>query len=364
MIQGIQDLSKLLGERGTILTKRIKISKLALEVIGYLILSLSIAAFSSGFLFSMSMGLVSKAVIAGNYNPSSTSNSNFFSWLQLICIIAGITIFLALFMFFLAGKISYILTITNAIQKYKAGTLDSEIDIIGNDELTELADSFNSFLIALSNHMKNEEQQKNEKEELIRALSHDIRTPLTSIISYSDFIKNKKYDNEEKLEAYAELIQNKAAQIDELTKLLLNQNIEYNNLQLLDGKLMFQQFINEFCDALDDNGFSINLDTIGLVNFKTNLDPQDISRIFDNLYSNILKYANNKEKINLKLSLRNNKIVLHQSNSINFQRTHKTDSHGIGLKSISSILNKYNGEMNYSITNTTYTFEFKIPYNL
>lgn len=340
-----------------------KIPKLALEFIGYIALSLIISVFSSTFLFYTSIGLASKAILEGKYTTTSISEPQFISWLQLICIIAGITIFLAFLIYFLAGKISYILTITKAIESYKAGTLSAEIELIGEDELTELADSFNSFLIALSNHTKNEEKQKLEKDELIRGLSHDIRTPLTAIIAYADFIKNKKYDSEEKLQSYAELIQLKAAKIDELSKAMLD-SPNNNEIPLLEGKIMFEQFISEFEDALEDSGFYINTDILGLTNFKTTLDPQDISRIFDNLYSNIIKYADKKGKISLKSFVRNNEIIILQSNSIKFHNSFKAESHGIGLKNINTILNKYNGEMKYSTINNNYTIEFKIPYNL
>lgn len=340
-----------------------KIPKLALEFIGYVALSLILAAFSSAFLFYTSISLANKAVIEGKYPTSSISEPQFIAWLQLICIIAGIIIFLAFLVYFLAGKISYILTIKEAIESYKSGNLTSEIELIGEDELTDLADSFNSLLIALSNHTKNEEKQKLEKDELIRGLSHDIRTPLTSIISYADFIKTKKYDCEEKLQSYAELIQLKATKIDELSKAMLD-TPSNNKPSLLEGKVMFEQFISEFEDALESSGFSINTDTLGLINFKTVLDPQDISRIFDNLYSNIIKYADKKEKITLKAFVKNNEIFLIQSNSINFHTSLNEESHGIGLKNIQKIVLRYHGEMDCFTTSTTYTFKVKLPFPL
>lgn len=329
-------------------------------------LALAIAFFSGTFLFTTSLGIASNAMESGKYPSFYLWEAQFIVWLQLICIIAGIVVFLTFFIFLVSKKISYILTITKELKNYKAGVLTSEIQLIGNDELTELADSFNSFSIALSNHIKNEEEQKREKEELIKSLSHDIRTPLTSIISYSDFIKSKKYDSEEKLEAYISQIQNKAYQIDKLTKVMLNKDNCNDNTSHahLDGKLMFTQFIEEFTAALNDEDFIVNLDILGLSHFNTNLNPQDISRIFDNLYSNIIKYADKEEPILLKIFIKNNEVVLNQTNTIKLQNNNKIESHGIGLKNISKIINSYGGEMNYSILNSTYSFKFKIPYNL
>lgn len=349
------------------MTKKFNIPKLALELIGYLTTSIIIASFSFCFLYFISISIGEKAIDNGFYASSIISDPEFTYWLQLICILAAIIIFLTFFLLFLGQKISYILSITKAIQILKEGDLSFKVDSIGNDELTDLADTINSFSRALQIHRENEENLKKEKDSLIRSLSHDIRTPLTAIISYSDFIKNEKYDSTEKLNNYIEIIQNKAYQIQDLSTLLLNPNETYNKLSdnsLLDGKLLFEQFINEFIDALEDNGFNIDLDKLGLVNFKTKVNVQDMSRIFDNLYSNILKYADNHEKISLKIFLIDGNIIFIQRNTIKERFNNNIESNGIGLKNIKQIVNAYNGDVNYIISNKIYTIEIKMPINL
>ncbi|MGL5379557.1 HAMP domain-containing sensor histidine kinase, partial [Clostridium sp.] len=259
------------------MTKKFNFPKLALELIGYLITSIVIASFSFCFLYFISISIGEKAIENGFYDSSTISDPEFLYWLQLICILATIIIFFTFFLLFLGQKISYILSITNAIQILKEGDLSFKIDSIGNDELTDLADTINSFSMALKNYRENEERLKKEKDELIRSLSHDIRTPLTAIISYSDFIKDKKYNSPEKLNSYIEIIQNKAYQIQDLSSLLLNPNStqdKSSDNSLLDGKLLFEQFISEFTDALEDNDFKIDLDKLGLINFKTKVNVQ------------------------------------------------------------------------------------------
>lgn len=345
--------------------KKVKIPKLTLELIGYVLTSTIIASFSGCFLYVMSSSLADKISSNGYYDTISVSTPEFSYWLQLICILASLVVFFTFFLLFVGQKISYILSITNAIQTLREGNLTYKIDPIGSDELTVLADTINSFSLALRNHSENEDRLKKEKEDLIRSLSHDIRTPLTAIISYSDFIKSKKYDSTDKLESYIETIQNKAYQIQDLTTLLLNPSHNKNqDNSIEDGKLMFEQFISEFVDSLEDNDFEVDVNQLGLVNFKSHFNVQDISRIFDNLYSNIIKYADPQVKIGLTIFIDDEKIVLIQSNSIRDRRNTCVESNGIGLKNISHLANSYNGSMNSMIMNKRFKIEITLPINL
>lgn len=345
--------------------KKIKIPKLTLELIGYVLTSTVISAFSGCFLYFMCFALADKSIASGYYDASSISTPEFTYWLQLICILASLVVFFTFFLLFVGQKISYILSITNAIQTLREGNLSYKIDIVGSDELTVLADTINSFSLALRNHRENEDRLKKEKENLIRSLSHDIRTPLTAIISYSDFIKNKKYDSNDKLETYIETIQSKAYQIQDLTTLLLNPT--YNKPQdnsTVDGKLMFEQFISEFIDSLEDNDFEVDINQLGLVNFQNNFNVQDIARIFDNLYSNIIKYADNQVKIGLTIFLFDENIVLTQTNAVKDKRNNYVESNGIGLNNINQLVNSYNGYVNSILINKTFKIEIKLPINL
>lgn len=344
------------------LTRRYKFPKLALELIGYLITSIIIASFSFAFLFHMTISFVEKLIEKELFNASILSNPKFTYQLSVLCLFASIPIFFTFFLLFLGEKISYILAITTGIRILKSGDLSFQLEIRGNDELSDLADTINSFSRALQNHRQNEELLKKEKEALIRSLSHDIRTPLTVLISYANFIKDRKDQDEEKLMHQIQIIQNKAQQIQELTHLLLNSDSTSTSSapSLLDGRLMFEQFIDEFVDALEDAGFKLQVDKLGLTDFKTNLSTQDISRIFDNLYSNIIKYADPHHTVCLKIFILNHALILTQTNVVKNKKASSLESHGIGLKNIQQIAATYQGDMHYELTQKLYKIEIKL----
>lgn len=315
-----------------------------------------IASFSFGFLYLTSVSLVERAA-------GKEAEPQLLYGIGMICVLAAMVVFFAFFLLFIGQKIAYILSINKGVQILKGGDLTFRIECSGDDELSELADTINSFAEALEGYRQNEDRMKKEKEALIRSLSHDIRTPLTAIISYTDFIKNKKYDSDEKLESYIQVIQNKAYQIQELTDLLLNagkREDEALEETILKGELLFEQFISELEGALEDKDFQVDVEQFELGDFKTRVNVQDMTRIFDNLYSNIIKYADPQEKIGLQVFLEEGYVTVIQTNRIKDKKTKGTQSYGIGLKNIEQIVRKYEGRINIMSDPKHYKIEIKI----
>lgn len=337
------------------MTKKYRLPKLALEIIGYLVASIIIAIFSYSFLYFTSSSLIDKV------SPEE-SDPQLLYMLGMVCTLGAMVVFFAFFLLFLGKKISYILSINKGVQLLKED-LAFRVECEGNDELTELVGTINSFAGELERYKENEERLKKEKEALIRSLSHDIRTPLTAIISYADFIKTKQYKSDEKLEIYTEVIQNKAYQIQEITDLLLNIDEKQNDAieeMLLEGKIFFGQLISELEGALEDKDFQVDLDEAGLDDFKIRLNVQDMTRIFDNLYSNIIKYADPERKVGISIFLKEEYLTIIQTNEVKDKKTKGIQSYGIGLKSIKQIIKKYKGEVNVTSDLKRYKIEIKI----
>ena len=94
--------------------------------------------------------------------------------------------------------------------------------IEGDNELKELAESIN-FLSETERRLRQlETELQAEKEQLIRDLSHDIRTPLTAMLSYSDYLGRKETLEQEEVQEYIALVQRKGQQIKALTDRLLD----------------------------------------------------------------------------------------------------------------------------------------------
>ncbi|MBO0545355.1 HAMP domain-containing histidine kinase [Clostridium botulinum] len=102
-----------------------------------------------------------------------------------------------------------------------------DLDINGDDELSELASSINVMSNKLKDNYEREKKIEKEKNDFIVAVSHDLRTPLTSIIGYLDLLKNEKIQSYEKTSEYIDITYRKAIDL----KNLIEELFEYTKIE-------------------------------------------------------------------------------------------------------------------------------------
>ena len=114
-------------------------------------------------------------------------------------------------------------------------------------------------------------------------------------------------------------------------------NLEY----FVDGRLLFAQLVDEFSETLED-GFDLQIDTAACSAFSGRFDVRELRRLFDNLSSNVRKYADRQQPVLLSVALADGVLLIRQSNAVCTER--KTEEgFGIGLQSIRRIAQSYGG---------------------
>ena len=270
-----------------------------------------------------------------------------FDWLEAdrwIWSVSGILTaagFSLLFLALLSERMAYIRTITEGIHALRLGQADVALPLEGRNELTELADSIN-FLSATQQQLREKEQAlAREKEQFIRTLSHDIRTPLTSILAYSEFLaSDNAIPAEQKM--HLEMIRKKAEQIRDLTALLLDRD-KRNPEHFEDAKLLMEQLAAEFEEGLEEQ-FDVYTDLSGCPSFAGTFDVQELRRIFDNLSSNVQKYADPQQPVHLSIRADQDGLAICQTNAIPTVPVER-DSYKLGINSIRRIAQNYEGRV-------------------
>ncbi|MDO0501207.1 HAMP domain-containing protein, partial [Clostridioides difficile] len=97
---------------------------------------------------------------------------------------------------FLSVKFNYINNISKNIKNIENGNLKYKLEVIGDDEISTLAKSINNITGGLETAVDANIKNERMKAELITNVSHDLKTPLTSILSYVDMLKNNDFDRE------------------------------------------------------------------------------------------------------------------------------------------------------------------------
>lgn len=263
-------------------------------------------------------------------------------WIFSIGGVIAAVCFSVIFLAMLGDRLTYIRTLTKGIDALRIGQPHRPIPLEGKNELTELADAIN-YMAATQQQLREKEQTlAKEKEQLIRTLSHDIRTPLTSILAYSEYLSGEQEVSAGEQKKYLQTIQKKAEQIRDLTELLLDggsRNLE----RFENAHLLFEQLAAEFEEDLEKR-FDVHTDLSGCPAFTGTFDVQELRRIFDNLSSNVHKYADRGQPVYLSICIDNENLCIRQTNSIRPDKGEET-SYQLGINSIRRIAQHYSGRV-------------------
>ena len=341
------------------MTKAKKFRRLSLEILGLIGLS---AAISLLLFLILSYIAARTAEAYCFYNDILMTEFDWLTvdhWIFSVSAVLSCCSFTLLFLSLLADRISYIRKITAGIDLLHAPTETVRIPLEGNNELTALAAAINEMSDVRQQIQKKEQALAIEKEELIRTLSHDIRTPLTSILAYSDFLAEKEQISADEHKAYLQMIRKKAEQIRDLTAILLDGN-RRNPEYFEDGRLLFAQIGSEFEEELEEH-FTVVTDFSACPDFSGTFDVQELRRIFDNLISNVQKYADPEKPVTLSVHLENSILSIRQTNGILSEKP-QTESYRIGLNSIRRIAQLYGGSVH--VDETTNEFSITVTFSL
>ena len=331
--------------------------KLSKEIMGRLLITAAIALFFFGFLYLTANAIATTYLMENSIVLTEGQRLTLQAWIRSISLFTAVLLFLGLFLFLLGQKMAYLQEIIQGVEALRTHRLDFTMPVEGNDELTELAESIN-FLSETERRLRQKETElREEKEQLIRDLSHDIRTPLTAILSYSDYMGQKEMPQREEIQEYIALMGRKAQQIKALTDRLLDSGSR--NLETIeDGKLLMEQLAGEWEEILEDE-FSCNVETKDCPQFSGTFDIEELRRIFDNLVSNVEKYADREQPVELRMDAVDNRLRILQKNGIKRQQT-DVESNGIGLESIRRIAALYGGTVLVSATEEFFSIEITI----
>ena len=188
--------------------------------------------------------------------------------------------------------------------------------------LREMAVYVNDIASGFSNAIQESLKSERLKTELITNVSHDIKTPLTSIINYVDLLK-KENIQDEKVKEYIDILDKKSQRLKKLTEDLVEASkVSSGNVKLnfesIDIKELFNQTIGEFKDRFEQKDLKIEVQ-MPENDIKIKADSRYLYRIIENLFSNITKYALEGSRVYIDVTENNkNKGNTNSNNSYNY----------------------------------------------
>jgi len=220
----------------------------------------------------------------------------------LIISFAAITVILLLSLFFTRKMAWRVLrplkALSNGAKRIEGGDLSEPIIHKGKDEFAEVAAAFNHMQESLLEERKKTAAYEKARTDLIAGISHDLRTPLTSVKGYIKGLRDGVANTPEKQEQYLSIAYQKACDMDMLLqRLFYFSNLETGNLPMVFESHDLRNFIMRFADDMRDEFESKNITLstdITSVPHPVKIDVGQMRRVLLNLTENAVKYAETK----------------------------------------------------------------------
>lgn len=249
------------------------------------------------------------------------------------------------------------------------GELNCNIEEKGRGHLRELAHDINNIRDGLRKSIESEIKSENMKTELITNVSHDLKTPLTSIINYIDLLKRENIESETAKD-YINILDKKSQRL----KVLIDDLFEASkatsgamelNITKIDIVQLLKQSLGENDERFKNSNLSVKLDIPDTKIF-INGDGQRLYRVFENLISNIVKYSLSNTRVYIQMYVDDeNKVVIIMRNisayeldfcaneiTNRFKRgdsSRSTEGSGLGLAIAKSIVELHGGKFNIEV---------------
>ena len=227
---------------------------------------------------------------------------------------------LVLLLLFSAGECYMILRkaveqyqIRLGVEKIRDGALSGKIDIEQlHGEEKSLAEAINNIGEGLLHAVDDSTKNERMKADLITNVSHDIKTPLTSIINYVNLMKLEKIDNE-RVQGYIKILDEKSQRLKQLTADLVEASkISSGNvkldIQVIDLVELVYQTSGEFNEKFEQKELTI-VTKLPKTAVLIRADGRQLYRVIENLYNNVAKYALEKTRVYVDIAYVEEKVV-------------------------------------------------------
>lgn len=285
-----------------------------------------------------------------------------------LIVLSGIGAFLC-FLFCLVAlihqKMQYIKQLKAELDILADGDLDFPVTIKGADELSELAYGIDEMRKSIASYQRTEEETRAANSRLVTAMSHDLRTPLTSLIVYLELLERGKYTDEKQLHHFICQSLEKTLQIKAMADKVFEYFLVYSSgweppvTEPVDAEELLGQSWGEYAFALESKGFAVSCDFHEICGtMQVNIEL--LRRAFDNLYSNLLKYAEPSAPVTISICREGGAVRIVITNGISGGQN-KKESTNIGLHTCGQIFQYHGGTFRAEESDGRFVAEAFLP---
>ena len=282
--------------------------------------------------------------------------------------VAGcILIFIVSLTMMIQKKIRYINNIVKELQILEGGNLEYPITIKGEDEIGNLARGIEQMRLSIIENMKKEQQMLQSNKDLVTSMSHDLRTPLTTLTGYLEILSMDHVKDENRRKHYLELSLAKTREIKELSDdlfeyfLIYGENEKKIAVEAVPACMLAEDLIENQFLGLEEEGYKLSAcNRIDEQSGNCMINTKYMQRVLNNIISNLEKYADKEVPIEVSANIEQQFMVIHVRNGIR-KNLDLHESTKIGLITCDRIMRLHHGEFKKYETEDEFTVKLAIP---
>ena len=224
-----------------------------------------------------------------------------------------------------------------AMKKIAEGNFDYRLEPMKDGEIGVLYDNYEQMRLQLKENAEEKAQNEKKSKELVSNISHDLKTPITSIKGYVEGIMDGVADTPEKMDKYIKTIYNKANDMDRLiNELTTYSGIDSNKIpyhfHVINIADYFEDCVEEVGLDLESKNITLNYTNLAPSDTSIVADPEQLKKVINNIISNSVKYmGHDKGEIDIR--------ILDEGESIRIEI--EDDGKGIPAKDIGNIFERF-----------------------
>ena len=265
---------------------------------------------------------------------------------NIVSIILAFLGFLLVMWFYFFDLTRRITKLGKEVTAVAEGDTDRTITADGEDEITRLCKDVEYMRSSMLENIEKERAALEANRDLITAMSHDIRTPLTVLLGYIDIMKLNTTDID--MQQYIEASERTALRLKKMSDDMFSYFLVYGggievSIQECDARTLVDQMLSGHVFLLREQGYTIEFNFEGEDNdFLSDLivvtDPPQLMRIVENIFSNVMKYADKDKPVNVFVGAEVDEMTIRVTNYVR-PNPDEAQKNGIGLRSCMKLAN-------------------------
>ena len=306
----------------------------------------------------------------------------------LVYVLIGILAFSITFLLLQEKSAAYIGRISDAVERISEGDLNTQVEVVGDDEFSSMASNLNKMVEDIRRLMDKERESERTKNELITNVAHDLRTPLTSIIGYLELLSGQVVLPPDMQKKYIDIAYSKAKRLEKLIEDLFGfTKMNYGKLAMHVSKVdivkLLGQLLEESYPNFANKGLSYELQSNVPEKIIT-ADGNLLARLFDNLINNAIKYGAEGKRVTVKVTAEADTVQVSVANygyvipaeelplifdkfyRVEQSRSTHTGGTGLGLAIVKNIVDMHGGTITVKsdLNGTVFTVTLQVNFDV